>query len=401
MISSPTKPYSIAPLLWRGDGGEAIVHLDLDSFFVSVERLRNPALIGKPVMVGGNSDRGVVAACSYESRVFGVKSAMPMKLARRLCPDAIIVRGDMDVYSKYSNMVTKVIEDRAPLYEKASIDEHYVDISGMDRFFGCLQWTRELKKSITTETGLPVSFGLSVNKTVSKIATDEGKPNGELQVERDRVQPFLDPLSIAKIPGVGQKTFLLLRSMGIGTIETLRNIPPEMLEKVLGEHGISLWAKANGIDNSPVVPYHEQKSISTEMTFDKDTIDVKRINDILTTMIENLCFELRKQKKLTSCIAVKIRYSNFDTHLKQRKIQYTSFDHILLREAKELFKQVYERRMLIRLIGVKLSQLVNGTQQINMFEDTDEKVSLYQATDKIKRRFGENAIMKAVSVRTT
>lgn len=382
--------------------GEArnIVHLDLDSFFVSVERLRNSALIGKPIIVGGTSDRGVVAACSYEARAFGVKSAMPMKLAKRLCPDAIIVRGDMDEYSKYSRMVTKVIEANAPLYEKASIDEHYVDVSGMDKFFGCMQWTRELKKNITKETGLPISFGLSVNKTVSKIATDESKPNGELQVEKERVQSFLDPLSIQKIPGVGTKTFLLLRSMGLYTIETLRNIPLEMMEKVMGEHGISLWKKANGIDNSPVIPYHDQKSISTEMTFDKDTIDIRRINDVITTMISNLCFDLRKQEKLTSCISVKIRYSNFDTHLKQRKISYTSFDHTLLQEAKELFKQVYERRMLIRLIGVKFSQLVSGTQQINMFEDTGEKVSLYQATDRMKKRFGENAVMKGVSIWT-
>ncbi len=391
----------VSPLsIWRGTGGEArnIVHLDLDSFFVSVERLRNSGLTGKPVIVGGSSDRGVVAACSYEARAFGVKSAMPMKLARRLCPDAIIVRGDMDVYSKYSRMVTDVIKDNAPLYEKASIDEHYIDVSGMDRFFGCLGWTRELKKNIIRETGLPISFGLSVNKTVSKMATDEGKPNGELQVEKEKVQSFLDPLSIQKIPGVGTKTFLLLRSMGLYTIETMRNIPLEMMEKVLGEHGISLWKKANGIDHSPVVPFHEQKSISTEMTFDKDTIDIKRISDVITTMIGNLCFELRKQEKLTSCISVKIRYSNFDTHLKQRRISYTSFDHVLLREAKELFKQVYERRMLIRLIGVKFSQLVSGTQQINMFEDTGELVSLYQATDRIKRRFGEKAVMKAVSI---
>ncbi|MQY79442.1 MAG: DNA polymerase IV [Bacteroidetes bacterium] len=378
----------------------SIIHLDLDTFFVSVERLKNSRLKGKPIAIGGTSDRGVVASCSYEARQFGVSSAMPMKMARNLCPDALVIRGDMELYSKYSNMVTEIIAEKAPLYEKASIDEHYVDITGMDRFFGSLQWTRELRRSIIKNTGLPVSFGLSVNKTVSKIATGEAKPNGELQVLQNQVTPFLTPLSIGKIPMIGTKTFHLLRSMGVSTIGTLSLIPVDMMEKVLGKNGVVIWKKANGIDPNPVTPYFEQKSISTERTFDKDTIDIVKMNQLLAGMVEKTAFELRKKQKLTSCVTVKIRYSNYDTHTLQKRIPYTSLDHVLIETAKELFKKLYQRRMLIRLVGIRLSHLVGGVQQLNMFEDTPEMVKLYLAMDKLRERYGKNAVKRAVGVMT-
>lgn len=375
-----------------------IVHLDLDTFFVSVERLMNPKLIGKPVLIGGTSDRGVVASCSYEARRFGVSSAMPMRMALNLCSDAIVVRGDMEEYSKFSRMVTEIIAEKAPVYEKASIDEHYLDITGMDRFFGSLKWTHELRERIIKETGLPISLGLSVNKTVSKIATGEAKPNGELQVEQPRVKSFLAPLSIRKIPMIGLKTYQLLRSMGVADIHTLSMIPPEMMEKLMGKNGHDIWKKANGIDSTPVVPYSEQKSISTESTFEQDTIDVVRLREILSSMVEKVAFQLRKKGKLTGCITVKIRYSNFDTHTLQKKISYTSFDHVLTTIALELFGRLYQRRMLIRLIGIRFSHLVNGVQQLNMFEDTPEMVSLYQALDRIRKRFGPKAVRKAISM---
>jgi DNA polymerase IV len=376
----------------------SIVHMDLDSFFVSVERLLRSELVGKPVIIGGTSDRGVVASCSYEARQFGVSSAMPMKMARVLCPDAVIVRGDMELYSKHSNMVTDIIAEKAPTYEKASIDEHYIDITGMDRFFGCLKWTHELRQNIIKNTGLPISFGLSVNKTVSKIATGEAKPNGELEVPSPGIRPFLNPLSIKKIPMIGDKTFRLLRSMGIGTIETLSLIPRDMMEKVLGQNGIVIWEKANGIDTTPVHPYSEQKSMSTERTFDKDTTDVFGMHNLLVHMVEKLAYELRKQQKLASCITVKIRYSNFDTHTLQKRIPYTSFDHQLIPVAHELFNKLYQRRMLIRLLGVRLSYLVQGTQQLNMFEDTPEMVNLYLAMDKLRNRFGRKSIQRAAGL---
>ncbi|MCD4788895.1 MAG: DNA polymerase IV [Bacteroidales bacterium] len=373
-----------------------IVHLDLDTFFVSVERLMNRNLIGKPIIIGGTSDRGVVASCSYEARQFGVHSAMPMKMARTLCDHAIVIRGDMDQYSKYSKIVTEIITEKAPVCEKASIDEHYLDITGMDRFFGNLKWSHELRQKIINETGLPISFGVSINKTVSKIATGEAKPNGLLQIPQQCVQPFLNPLSIRKIPMIGNKTYHLLRSMGISTIMTLRQIPPDMIERVMGKNGILIWKKANGVDTAPVRQYSERKSISTEHTFETDTIDVIKLKNLLISMVEKIAFQLRKKQKLTSCVTVKIRYSNFDTHTLQKHISYTAFDHILMGTSLELFKKLYKRRMLVRLIGVKFSHLVQGSQQLNIFEDTHEMTSLYQAMDKIRLRFGANAVRRAV-----
>jgi DNA polymerase IV len=379
----------------------SILHLDLDTFFVSVERLRDSRLNGVPVIIGGSSDRGVVSTCSYEARSFGVSSAMPMKMARTMCPEAIFIRGDMELYSKYSHMVTEIIAERSPLFEKASVDEHYIDLTGMDRFYGCSQWSHELRNTIIRETGLPVSIGLSVNKTVSKIAAGEAKPNGEKEVAQQYVIPFLDPLSIKKIPMIGQKTYHVLRSMGISDIHTLRCIPAEMLESLMGKSGTEIWKKANGIDHTPVVSYSEQKSISTEHTFDKDTTDLVMLNQLIVSMTEKLAYELRRQEKLASCITVRIRYSDFNTHTLQKRIPYTSFDHTLISEARELFRRLYQRRMLIRLIGVKVSGLVRGVQQLNMFEDTSEMVRLYLALDSLRGRFGRNAVRRAAGVMTS
>jgi DNA polymerase-4 len=375
-----------------------IVHMDLDTFFVSVERLNNSHLIGLPVIVGGMSDRGVVAGCSYEARTFGVHSGMSMKMARALCPDAVVIRGDMEQYSRYSNDITSIIAEQAPVYEKASIDEHYVDITGMDRFFGAVKWSHELRQRIIRETGLPISLGLSVNKTVSKIATGQAKPNGELEISREGIMPFLNPLSISKIPGIGEKTFRLLRSMGIARIDTLSHMPVEMVERVLGKNGIIIWKKANGIDPTPVEPYSERKSISSETTLEQDTIDIAMINDLLLKMVEKLSYQLRTKQKLASCVTVKVRYANFDTHTLQRRIPYTAFDHMLLPVTRSLFDRLYQRRMLIRLIGVRFSHLVSGVQQISMFDDSPEIISLYQTLDRIRNRFGSRAVTRAAAM---
>ena len=372
-----------------------IVHMDLDTFFVSVERLGNPALIGKPVIIGGLSDRGVVASCSYEARKYGVHSAMPMKMALNLCRDAAVIRGDMDQYTKFSGLVTDVIAAKAPVYEKASIDEHYLDITGMDRFWGASKWTHELRQTIIKETGLPISYGLSPNKTVSKIATGEAKPNGEKQVEKECIQSFLNPLSIKRIPMVGPKTYQLLRSMGISTIESLSSIPVEMMESVLGKSGIDIWRKSHGIDFTPVVPYSEEKSISKEQTFETDTIDVLMLEQLLISMIEKLCFKLRKKEKLASVVTVKIRYANFDTHTLQRKMAYTSLDHVMIATVRELFKRLYERRMMIRLIGVKFGGLVSGVQQMDLFDNNEKKIRLYRSMDKIRLHYGTGSIIRA------
>jgi DNA polymerase-4 len=378
------------------DGTRTIVHMDLDTFFVSVSRLQNAALRDKPVLVGGTGDRGVVASCSYEARKFGVHSAMPMKLAKRLCPEAIIIRGDYESYTYYSEMVTDIISTSVPLYEKTSIDEFYIDLSGMDRFFGCYSWASELKQKIMKESGLPISFGLSANKTVSKVATGESKPNGQRKIDFGTEKQFLAPLSVRKIPMIGEKTSQLLHSMGVQKVATLQQMPVELLQHVLGENGTLVWKKANGIDNSAVEPYSERKSISAEETFSQDTIDIIQLQAILISMTEKLAFQLRTEQKLSACITVKIRYSNFDTHTMQARIPYTSSDHILIGKVKELFSRLYERRMLVRLVGVRLSHLVGGAYQINLFEDSEEMIRLYQAMDKLRIRYGSDSVKRAV-----
>jgi DNA polymerase-4 len=286
------------------------------------------------------------------------------------------------------------------VYEKASIDEHYLDVTGLDRFFGLQKWSHELRESIIKNTGLPISFGLSVNKTVSKIATGEAKPNGELYVGHDAVQNFLAPLSIRKIPMIGEKTYRLLRSMGVVTIDTLSHIPAGMMEQVMGKNGLVIWEKANGIDRTPVYPYHEAKSVSTETTFEQDSIDIVRMKEILVKMVEKISFELRDKQKLTACVTVKIRYSNFDTHTLQQHIPYTAFDHQLIPVVKNLFDRLYQRRMLIRLIGVRFSSLISGNPQLNMFDDNVEMVNLYQALDRIKRKYGQKIVRRGVAIST-
>lgn len=372
----------------------AVVHLDLDTFFVSCERLNNDKLKGVPVIIGGG-DRGVVASCSYEARFFGVRSAMPVKMALRLCPEARVIKGDMDMYSKLSHTVTEIIEEKAPVVEKASIDEHYLDISGMDKFFGTYKWTEELAQFIMKQTGLPISYGLSVNKTVAKISTGESKPLGKLEINAHMVRPFLDPLSIKKIPMVGNATFELLSRIGIRQIKTLAEMPIEVLQQMIGKNGIDLWKKANGIDNSPVEPYTERKSISTEHTFGTDTIDIPRIKGLISGMVEKLAFQLRTEQLLTSTVVIKIRYANFDTETRQCRVAYTSADHTLTKYILELFDKLYNRRMRIRLIGIRFTGLVHGSMQINLFEDTQEMVALYQAMDYIRNRFGNDKVGRA------
>jgi len=371
----------------------AIVHMDLDTFFVSCERLTNSQLNGIPLIIGGG-DRGVVASCSYEARYFGVRSAMPIHMAMKLCPQAKIIKGDMELYSQLSHDVTQVIQEKAPIMEKASIDEFYLDITGMDKFHGSYKWTNELAQSVIKETGLPISFSLSINKTVSKIATGEGKPVGNLEIPEQGVQAFLNPLSIQKIPMVGAVTFQLLSRIGVRKIQTLSEMPPEVLQQMIGKNGLDIWKKANGIDHTPVEPYTERKSISTEHTFSQDTIDIPKLKRVLIGMVEKLAFQLRAEQWLTSTITVKIRYANFDTETKQCRIAYTSADHILTKNVMDLFEKLYQRRMRLRLIGIRFSGLVRGTYQIDLFEDTQEMLSLYEAMDKMKSRYGFDAVMR-------
>ncbi|WP_405410926.1 DNA polymerase IV [Maribacter sp. Asnod1-A12] len=374
---------------------KTILHIDLDTFYVSVERLNNRELQHKPLLVGGTGDRGVVAACSYETRGFGVHSGMPMKMARELCPDAVVIRGNAGDYSKHSDIVTEIIKEYVPVFEKSSIDEFYADLTGMDRFFGCYQYASEMRKKIINETGLPISFGLSANKVVSKVATNEAKPNNQLKIDEGLEKPFLAPLSIKKIPMVGDKTYQTLRNLGLRQVRTVQEMPMEVMQRVLGANGGVIWKRANGIDNTPVIPFCERKSISTERTFNKDTIDVNRLRGILIAMTENLAYQLRRGEKLTACISVKIRYSDFNTYSKQMRIPYSSADHILIPKILDLFKTLYNRRLLVRLIGIRFSHLVSGNYQINLFDDTEEILSLYNAMDNIRKRYGDKSVLRA------
>jgi len=376
----------------------SILHLDLDSFFVSVERLKDTSLLGKPVIVGGAANRGVVASCSYEARKFGVHSAMPIGKAKQLCPDAIIIKGDMESYSRYSSIVTSIIEQSVPVYEKTSIDEFYADLTGMDKFFGCYKWSTELRIKIRKETGLPISFGLAVNKLISKMSTAEAKPDGQIHILPGTECDYIAPMNVAKIPMVGDKTANILYSMGIQTIKQLRDYPIGQLQARLGEHAKGLWQKANAIDDSPVESHGEQKSMSTERTFMEDTVDIKRVKERLVGMTEELAFDLRKMEKITGCVTIKIRYADFNTYTKQKQITLTSSDNNLIRIVAELFDSLYDGKQLIRLIGIRFSSLINGSPQINIFEDTAESVNLYHAVDTIKKKYGSDLLKRAAGL---
>jgi DNA polymerase-4 len=372
--------------------------MDLDTFFVSCERLLDSRLNHKPILIGGTSDRGVVASCSYEARKFGIHSAMPMRMAKQRCPEAIVIKGNSSTYTKYSRLVTEIINEASPLYEKSSIDEFYIDFTGMDRFHGVLKYSSELRQRILRETGLPISFGLSENKTVSKIATGEAKPDNQMQISYGNEKNFLSPLSVRKIPMVGLKTYQSLCSLGIKTIQPLQEMPLDMMERIMGKNGIAIWKKANGIDLTPVIQHNERKSISTERTFNRDTIDVVKLKGILSAMAENLAYQLRRGDKLSGCVTIKVRYSDFQTQTLQKKIPYTAADHELIPMVLELFERAFNRRLLVRLIGVRYSALVSGNYQLGLFGDTVDYPSLYNALDRIRLKYGDRSVIKAIGM---
>jgi DNA polymerase-4 len=374
------------------------VHIDLDSFFVSVERKFDPSLIGKPVLIGGSAERGVVASCSYEARKFGIHSAMPMKQAMKLCPHATVIRGNHGRYSVASREVTQIIHDSVPLYQKTSVDEFYIDFTGMDRFHDCYQIASDLRQRIMRETGLPISFGMASCKTVAKMATNAAKPNGQLLIEHGKEKEFMAPMSIRKIPMLGEKTCQKLYQFGIEKIGDLQRVELKFLETVFGKHGRYIWERANGIDESEIVPHSDRKSISTENTFHTDVADKKTLETVLVSMTEELAFKLRKENKLASCLAIKVRYANFETHTVQEKIALTAAEHILIPGIKNLLKKAWNGHRPIRLIGVRLSNITQGSYQINLFEDNEERIKLYQAMDKINFKFGEKTVCRAAGM---
>lgn len=375
-----------------------IAHFDLDTFFVSVEVLKNPSLKGKPVLVGGHSERGVVAACSYEARKFGIHSAMSMKKAMQLCPHAIVLGGSRGDYGRYSRMVTEIIAAKAPLFEKASIDEFYLDLTGMDKYFDPYKWTIDLRQEIIDKTGLPISFALASNKLIAKIATDEAKPNGYIQVAPGLEKEFLAPLKVNKIPGVGKHTYQTLLSLGITTIKDISDYGAKELERVLGNYGVELWNKSQGIHTGQVISYHEAKSISTENTFEENKSDINFLLAQIVRMTEKVAYELRQDQKLAGCIAVKIRYGDFTTFSKQVAIDYTFRDDELIPIAKDLFMRLYKKGSAVRLLGVRLTELTNNAIQGSLFDDVNKKNELYKAIDDVKNKFGKYAVKKARTV---
>ncbi len=372
-----------------------IAHFDLDSFFASVEFIKDPSLKGKAVIVGGHRERGIVTTCSYEARKFGVHSAMPMKTAMRLCPHAIVVSGNYSEYTRYSKWVTQIIASKAPLFEKASIDEFYIDLDGMDKFFEPLQWTIELRDLIIKETGLPISFGIAKNKMVAKMATNEAKPNGFLQVPLGKEKEFLGPLEVDKIPGVGAQTSQILVFHGLKLIRDIHQTTPENLEKILGKWGYELWNKAQGDHTSVISEYREQKSISKENTFSENVTDVNFLMSEIVRMTEKISFELRKEEKVAGCVTIKLRYPDFETTSRQVSIPYTCADDEIIPVAKALFHQLYKKGKPIRLLGVRLSNLSNDAVQTNLFQNSARKNVLYKAIDDVKNRFGGTSVYRA------
>ena len=373
----------------------SILHLDLDSFFVSVERLFDKSLIGKPVIVGGTSNRGVVSSCSYEARKMGVHSAMSIVMAKRLCPNGIYVKGRMNEYVKYSGIVTDIIAERAPLFEKASVDEFYVDLTGMERFFGVYKWSTELRSKIISETSLPISWGLSINKMLAKMATNEAKPNGQYMIEPGKEQEFLDSKPVGKIPMCGEKTVAFLKAKGIETIYDLRQFSLIAMQTMLGKQGSYLWHRAYGMDTGEVQPYHDPKSMSSERTFESDTTDTEWLKKVIILLSDKLSFELRDDKKLSGCVAIKIRYDDFSTHSKQMALPATSNSKVLLEKALHLFDELYEQGRKIRLIGIRFSALEEGNYQINMFDDREKDILLYKAIDEMKNKHGAGKVILA------
>ncbi len=376
-----------------------IAHIDLDAFYINCTLLKLPNLKGKPLLIGGLNNRSIVASVSAEAKKYGVQKGMPTRVALQRCPDAVLLKGDFDLFTKYSDIVNEILTEHTPLHERTTIDEFYVDMTGMDRFHGSSKFTKELVNKVKSETGLSLLYGLSVNKTVAKICTAHAGPLGGYEVAEDLVQPFLDPQSIRRLPTVGSNTFKLLRRVRIKFIKQIRLLPAEAMNELMGKSGIGIWKKANGIDLTPVVPYSAEKSIGKDFTFDQDTQDMKLLKATLLKLVEYLGFKLRKLNQMCACVSVRIRYSNHDTETMQKKIPFCANDELLMEMAFELFKKLYHRRMLIRLVGIKLSHLVHGSHQINLFTDNVKTIELYQAMDKLKNRYNNPAIVhKAFSL---
>ena len=369
----------------------AILHLDVDSFFASVEIRRNISLKGKPLIISGNGVQSVVASCSFEARSWGIHTGMPIRMVRRMCPEAIVIQGDMEAYQRESGIIEEIIQDAVPVCERATLDAFYADLTGMDKYFGW-RWSEELKQRIFRETHLPLSIGLAINKLVARIGTLEARPNGARLIEKGTERIFLSPLPVRKLPGVGDIISRKLNLMGIREIGLLAALPPRLLEREFGKPGVQLWKKANAEDYSPVVPHQQQDTLQWEQVLDRETTDLAILKRHLVTYLGMLSKQLRERKCLCTRIRVKIRYADFNTFSREKKITPTCMDSTLEREACELLAILFDRRQGIRLLGVQLGGLVKGSPQLDLFDQGAKNIHLQKTLDRIRNRFGDAAL---------
>lgn len=373
-----------------------IAHLDLDCFYVSVERIKDPSLNGKPVIVGGTpSGRGVVASASYEARAFGIRSAMPTARALRLCPDVIVVRSRFGDYTKYSNTLYQRILELAPVVERASIDEMYLDLTGCEDLYhhDLPGFVKKLQQIVWVEFQLPCTISLASNKVVAKIAAQTVKPAGVIYVPHGTEQEFLAPLSIDVIPGVGKKTSEILRRKGFNAVADLQAASKEKLQRILGKHGLWIHEVANGFGPDHLSTEHERKSIGNEETFAHDIADRNELEKILFSLTEEVCSSLRYRHLKARTFTLKLRYADFQTITRATTFEPTNDDTIIFKAMLELLDASYTRRIAIRLLGVRASHLVEEEQlELPLFPEDKKRSQMLDAVDKIRKKFGEDVI---------
>ena len=378
-------------------GVASILHVDMDAFFVSVELLERPELRGKPVIVGGQpNQRGVVTAASYEARRFGVHSAMPLRTAGRLCPHAVYLDGHHAKYSEWSDRVATILAKFSPIVEMVSIDEAYLDLSGTERLHGPpLAATDQLLRTITCTTGLPCSGGLATTRLVAKVASDQAKPRGLLWVAPGSEARFLAPLSVRKIPGIGEVTERALRALRIETVDQLAAQPLEKLEKVFGQWGTALYRKARGGDSYEFVIDAEPKSISHNHTFGEDTDDTVALTAMLSHLSQKACKRLREAGLATRTLTLTIRYAGFDTYTRAKTLgEPTQLDADIFAVFQNLFREHRDHSRKIRLLGVSLGGLTHGAEQLDLLsaERRAKLAKLTRATDLLRDRFGFGSV---------
>ncbi len=383
----------------------SILHVDMDAFFVSVELLERPELRGKPVIVGGQpNQRGVVTAASYEARKFGVHSAMPLRTAGRLCPHAVYLESHHAKYSEWSDRVAAILAKFSPIVEMVSIDEAYLDLSGTERLHGPpLAATDKLLRTITRTTGLPCSGGLATTRLVAKVASDQAKPRGLLWVAPGSEARFLAPLSVRKIPGIGEVTERALRALCVETVEQLAAQPLEKLEKVFGQWGTALYRKARGGDSYEFVIDAEPKSISHNHTFGEDTDDDTALSAMLSHLSQKACKRLREAGLATRTLTLTIRYAGFDTYTRSKTLgEPTQLDGDIFTVFQNLFRELRNHRRKIRLLGVSLGGLTHGAEQLDLLsaERRAKLEKLTRATDSLRDRFGFGSVQFGGSLRT-